>query len=200
MNWPGGQRDSTVDNRPSWMTAAPPAPVSPAKTIKRPNPSRFQTPAPALPQPKPAALDDALDRCAVRRLQQLAERPPLPSSEGDERATLAGRPSTTVFALAAARPAAAGQPLRPGAAPAAAGRDRLPHAALQALARVRRHALPHDGPRPPVQVRARRARTTAARGRLRAAARGEEAAAAAKVVVAAARRAEYPLLMMYVTR
>ena len=60
-------------------------------TSKRPNPSRFQTPAPALPQPEPAALDDALDRCAVRRLQQLAERPPLSSSEGDERATLAGR-------------------------------------------------------------------------------------------------------------
>ena len=58
---------------------------------KRPNPSSFQTPAPALPQPEPAALDDALDRCAVRRLQQLAERPPLSSSEGDERATLAGR-------------------------------------------------------------------------------------------------------------
>ena len=47
MNWPGGQRDSTVDNRPSWMTSPPPAPVSPAKTIKRPNPSRFQAPAPA---------------------------------------------------------------------------------------------------------------------------------------------------------
>ena len=29
------------------MTAPPPAPVSPAKTIKRPNPTRFQAPAPA---------------------------------------------------------------------------------------------------------------------------------------------------------
>mgnify|MGYP004241499783 CR=1 FL=1 len=47
MNWPGGQRDATVDNRPSWMKTLPPAPVSPAKTIKRPNPSRFQAPAPA---------------------------------------------------------------------------------------------------------------------------------------------------------
>ena len=110
----------------------------------------------------------------------------------------ARRPSTTVFALAAAgqplrpcggqvRPAAAGQPLWPSAAPATTGRDRLPHAALQALARLRRHALPDDGPRPPVQVRARRARAAAARGGLRAAARGEEAAAAAAAVVAAGR-------------
>ena len=59
-------------------------------TSKRPNPSRFQTPAPAPPQAQPTGLDDALDRCAVRRLQQLAERPP-PPSEGDDRATLAGR-------------------------------------------------------------------------------------------------------------
>ena len=60
-----------------------------------------------------------------------------------------------------------------------------PHAPLQALARVRRHALPHDGPRPAVQVRSWRARAAAARGGLRAAAR-EEAAAAADVVGASA--------------
>ena len=54
--WPGGQRDSTVDNRPSWMTVPNPAPVSPAKTIKRPNPSRFQAPAPAPVVAPPASV------------------------------------------------------------------------------------------------------------------------------------------------
>ena len=107
-----------MDNRPSWMTAPPPAPVSPAKTIKRPNPSRFQAPAPA-----PVVA------------------PPVPVATGERAVCAARRPSTAGQPL---RPGGGladrrrGQ-LWPSAAPAAAGRDRLPHAALQALARVRRH-------------------------------------------------------------